>query len=137
MDFLWYAMDERGFVAEVESIAPPLPSGAVDPFRVVGLESALHCRPELARRLFRYRERTSCEHRTHVRCQQPQTPLKLEELLAACPIAETTVRVVAVDFYQHDAFVPEEVVDESPQDAPEPTVVAEHATASVADDWLT
>jgi hypothetical protein len=115
MGFQWYAIDERGFVAEVVSSDAALPLGeSFDLFETVVLEYALHRRPELQRRLYRYREATHDGDRMHVRYQLPDEPLPREELVAVCELAQSAVRAVQVDFDCSDAFIPEEITDELP-----------------------
>jgi len=113
MSFQWYGMDERGFVAEVGSTSSPLPHGkAFDEYELIAIEYAIYLQPSVRRRLYQYRE-VSGSDRIHVRTHAPDEPLTLEELIEVCPMASTAVRCIEVDFDLCDAFIPEEIVEQS------------------------
>jgi hypothetical protein len=113
MGFQWYAIDERGFVAEVGSADSPLPpENGFDLYETMVLEYAVYHEPAIRRRLYQYRE-VSGPDRVHVRTHEPDEPLSLEELGDVCALAATAVRYVEVDFDRCDAFIPEEIVERS------------------------
>ncbi len=113
MGFQWYAIDERGFVAEVGSLDCPLPpEKSFDLYETVALEYSIHRQPAMRRRLYQYREVTGSD-RVHVRTHLPDDPLTLEELSEVSAVAASAVRCVEVDFDLCDAFIPEEILEHS------------------------